>query len=102
MARALLENGEARLRLSRDIYVPPAGEPGLGLLEEALVKAVPAMAVERKVRDAIKAGKLVKPVFGNGLLDKAVDAGVITADERARLREGEAAREEAIQVDAFS
>src|SRR5699024_12531976 len=42
-ARAILEDREARVHLSEDLYLPEAGEIGLGALEAALEKAVRAL-----------------------------------------------------------
>jgi acyl-CoA dehydrogenase len=75
VARALLDDPAARDALTADIYRPSAQEPGLGRLEAALEKAVAALAVEAKIREAVRAGRLD--------------------------REPDEAREEAIQVDAF-
>ncbi len=38
--------------------MPGPGEPGLGELEAALEKAVRAIPVETKLRDAVRAGRL--------------------------------------------
>ncbi|MBI3030163.1 MAG: acyl-CoA dehydrogenase [Candidatus Rokubacteria bacterium] len=100
VARALLEDGEERLRLTSDIYSPPATEPGLGRLEAALHKAVAALAVETKVRDAVRAGRIDRAP-GDALLELGLQAGVITQEERQRIREADEARDEVIQVDAF-
>ena len=40
------EDREERRHLTRDIYVPPPNEPGLGRLEAALDKVLGALAVE--------------------------------------------------------
>src|SRR5439155_5973570 len=58
VARALLEDREERLRLTRDISVPPPHEPGFGRLEAALDKVVDALAVEAKIRDAVRSGRI--------------------------------------------
>ncbi len=100
VARALLEDREERLRLTRDIFVPPPGEPGLGILESALDKAVEALAVEAKLRDAVRAGRIDRGP-GDELADRALEAGIIDRQEREKLRAADAARDEAIQVDAF-
>lgn len=100
VARALVEDEEARQRLTREIHVPGGADPGLGVLEVAFERARAAWEVERKIRDAVRAGALDRAPE-DALADRAVRAGVITAEERAILREAEAAREAAIQVDAF-
>jgi acyl-CoA dehydrogenase len=100
VARALLEDREERLRLTRDIYVPPPDEPGLGRLEAALDKVVDALAVEAMIRDAVRAARIDRAP-GDALADLALQAGVITEEDRRRLRLADEARDEVIQVDAF-
>ena len=100
VARGLLEDREARLSLTADIYVPPPHELGLGRLEDALDHAVAALAVETKVRDAVRAGRLDKAP-GDRLLDRAVEAGIITGEEYQQVVDAAEVRNEVIQVDAF-
>ncbi len=100
VARGLLEDRAARLALTADIYVPPPDEPGLGRLEAALDEAVAALAVETKIRDAVRAGKLDKAP-GDVLLEAAVEAGIITEQERDQVLCADQVRDEVIQVDAF-
>ncbi len=100
VARELLEDREARLHLTQDIYIPPPDEPGLGRLEAALDHAVAALAVETKLRDAVRAGQLDKAP-GDELLEAALAAGIITADERQQVISADQVRNEVIRVDAF-
>jgi acyl-CoA dehydrogenase len=100
VARDILEDREARLHLSEDVFVPPAHEVGLGALEAALDKAVRAIPVETKLRDAVRAGMLDRAP-GYMLDELGRDAGVISAAEYQWLQEAEAARNEVIAVDAF-
>jgi acyl-CoA dehydrogenase len=100
VARDILEDREARLHLSEDVFVPPAHEVGLGALEAALDKAVRAIPVETKLRDAVRAGTLDRAP-GYMLDELGRDAGVISAAEYQWLQEAEAARNEVIAVDAF-
>jgi acyl-CoA dehydrogenase len=99
-ARAILEDREARLNLTQDIYVPGPNEPGLGELEAALDKAVRALPVETKLRDAMRAGRLERAPKDR--LDAlGLAAGIITQEEYDALAEAEAARDAVVQVDAF-
>jgi acyl-CoA dehydrogenase len=100
VARDILEDREARHTLTADVFVPPAGEPGLGSLEAALDKAVRAIPIETKLRDAVRAGTLDRaPGY---LLDElGVAAGVISGAEYDLLNEARDARDEVIAVDAF-
>ncbi len=100
LARGLLEDREVRLCLTRDIYVPSSDEPGLGRLEAALDQTVEALAVETRIRDAIRAGKLDRAP-GDVLLDRAVEAGIITEEDRRKVQAADEVRDEVIQVDSF-
>ncbi|MEX1258606.1 MAG: acyl-CoA dehydrogenase [Gemmatimonadota bacterium] len=100
LARSLLEDRQACLSFTSDIYSPRADEPGLGRLEDALRHAVEAHAVETKVRDAVRAG-LLDRAPGDMLLDRAVALGVIDENERRQVLEADRIRDEVIQVDSF-
>ena len=80
--------------------MPPADEPGLGRLDAALDQAVAALAVEKKIRDAVRAGRLDKAP-GDEMLESAVAAGIINAEERQEVLDADVIRDEVIQVDAF-
>jgi len=100
VARDILENREARTSLTADVFVPPPDEPGLGTLEAALDKAVRAIPIETKLRDAVRAGALDRAP-GYLLDDLGVAAGVISGTEYDLLNEARDARDEVIAVDAF-
>jgi acyl-CoA dehydrogenase len=101
VARALQVPGEQRERLTAGLYVPTDREEALGRIEHAFQLCFEADAVAAKIKDAVRARKLPpgKPL---ALLDQAEAAGVITADEVALVKRAEEARDDAIQVDAFS
>ena len=98
---ARLEDREARHTLTADVFVPPPDEPGLGELEAALERAVGALPIETKLRDAVRAGAIDRaPGF---MLDElGLAAGVITKAEYDALNEARAARDEVVAVDAFT
>ena len=100
VARDILEDRDARRTLTADVFVPPADEPGLGALEAALDKAVRALPIETKLRDAVRAGKLDRAP-GYMLDELGVQAGVISGEEYDLLNEARDARDEVIAVDAF-
>lgn len=56
--------------------------------------------MEAKIRDAVRAGRIDKAP-GNALVELALKAGVITPEEKERLKEADEARDEVIQVDAY-
>jgi acyl-CoA dehydrogenase len=100
VARDILEDREARINLTPDIFVPPPTEVGLGALEAALDKAVRAIPVETKLRDAVRAGKLDRAP-GYMLDEMGLKAGVISQAEYDLIQEADAARNEVVAVDAF-
>jgi acyl-CoA dehydrogenase len=101
VARALLEDRQGRLRLTRDIYLPPPHELGLGRLEAALDRAVAALAVEAKIRDGVRAGRIDHAAGDAMAAEMALASGVITSEEGDRLHAADEARDEVLQVDAF-
>ena len=101
VARGLLEEHDARSGITTGIYIPPAGEPGLGRLEAALHEAVAAHRVETKIRDAVRAGQLDKAP-GDVLLSAALTAGIVSREEYDQMLRADRVRDEVIQVDAFS
>jgi acyl-CoA dehydrogenase len=102
VAEALLENSAVRARLTNGIYLPPRDEPGLGHLEAALEKARRALAVEKRIRAAVRAGTLERRGPGESLALEALQAGVISQEDLNSLREADEARSEAVAVDAFT
>ncbi len=100
VAHALLDDREERLRLTRDIYIPPPTEPGLGRLEAVLDKVMAAAPAQQKVRAAARTKQLARSPKAT-FLDRAVQGGVITAEEMRMIREAEAERDDIIQVDEF-
>jgi acyl-CoA dehydrogenase len=101
VVEALLDVPGVRERLTQAMFVPPAGEVGLGRLEAALVEASAALAVEARIRRAVREGRLEHQP-GDALAQAAVAAGVIGERDLAQLASAERAREEAIAVDAFA
>ncbi|HED64574.1 MAG TPA: acyl-CoA dehydrogenase [Planctomycetes bacterium] len=100
VARALVEGGELRERLTTSMYVPADGEAGLGFLEETLGKILAAKDAWSKIHAATRAKELDRKPKAT-LVERAAEAGIISAEERARIEAAEAARGEAVQVDSF-
>ncbi|MHC5064923.1 MAG: acyl-CoA dehydrogenase [Planctomycetota bacterium] len=100
VARSLQVPGDQRDRLSEGIYLPRDGAVGLGRLEHAMQLCVDAEPVVAKIKEAIRSGKLPK-MRPAQLLEEAANKGVISADDVDKMKKAEAAREEAMQVDAF-
>lgn len=100
VARGLLEDELARERLTDDIYVPDTDEIGLGRMEAALDDTVEGRRVERKLRDAVRAGQIDKAP-GLALAHEGLAADVITRDEFDTLARAAETAAEVIRVDAF-
>ncbi len=101
LARALLDDGEMRRRLTRNIFVPGPDEPGLGRIEAALAVVVLARAARQKLKDATRNGRLA-PGPAATLIERAVAGGIIDAEEADKIGAAVAAQDAAIQVDAFA
>ncbi|NQU60211.1 MAG: acyl-CoA dehydrogenase [Rhodospirillales bacterium] len=100
VARSLLDGNEGRLRLTPDIFIPAPEEDGLGRLEAALEMVVAAKAARDTLREAVRTGKLESQPKET-LVNRAVSAGVVSAEDGKRLEAAEAARDDIIQVDSF-
>jgi acyl-CoA dehydrogenase len=100
IARSILDGGEARAALSRDIYVPKDDDPALGRLERALRLTAECHTSRQRIHEAVKA-KMLPRLEERELYDIAVEKKVITPGQAAALREAAEARWDAIQVDAF-
>jgi acyl-CoA dehydrogenase len=101
IARALLEDRAERERLTSDIFVPDADEPGLGGLEAALDQAVESIQVETKLRDAVREGRLERAP-GPVLAKAGLEAGVITEAEYQQIEDADEIRAIAITVDEYT
>jgi acyl-CoA dehydrogenase len=100
VARILTEPSALRDRLTAGLFVPADLHDPLGRLEDALLKTTAAERVERKLRDAVKDGRL-KVKAETTISDEGVRAGIISDDEADVVRQAAAARREVIRVDEF-
>ncbi len=101
VARIIQTPGPQRDRLTEGIYVPDDPNEALGRLERAFKISYDAAAVDRKIRDAVRAQKLPKG-RPRELVSVALESGIIGAEESRLIEEAEAARNDAIQVDSFT
>jgi acyl-CoA dehydrogenase len=99
-AKLVLEPGTARDRLTSGVFNSKNPADASWVLEQAFLAAVACEPIDRKLRDAVKAGKLV-PHPGVDTAVIALEQGVITADECAQWQRKEALRKNAIKVDDF-
>lgn len=101
VASLLQQGGEARERLTAGIHVPTDESEALGRLEAAFVAVQAADEVARKLRAAVKEGRLPK-LRPRELVERAVAEGVLTQAEAAQVAEAERRRADAIAVDDFT
>jgi len=99
-AGLLLAPSQARDRLTAGMFVPSGMDEPLGRLEDAVVKVIRAEPVEKRVRDAVRAGRLTAG-SEERQLEEGLTAGIITAAEAEIVRQATAARREVIRVDDF-
>ncbi len=100
LAGILLEPGESRDRLTAGMHLPREPREPLGELEDALEKACAAEPVERKLRAAVREGRLASD-REDVLVTAAYNQGIIDEAELKLYQAAAAARERVIQVDAF-
>ena len=100
VARALLDDGNLRHRLTADIFVPDGGEDGIATLEAALDRVVEARNAQRKVQAALRSGRL-DPYPLPTVIERALKAGILSAEEAACSERALRAQDKAIAVDAF-
>lgn len=101
VARALQEPGEQRDRITEGTFIPTDVTDALGRLENAFTLVVQADPIARKVLKAVRKGELPKDRL-DLLVPKAVEAGILTAEEADILKRAEEARTDVIQVDSFT
>lgn len=101
VAQILQQPGQVRDRLTQGIYLPTDLQQTLGRIEHAFALVHQAEPILQKIKAASRAGQLPsgKP---DQLLELAYQAGVINEAEVTLICEAEFARNDAIQVDAFS
>lgn len=101
VAQAMQVQGAQRDRHTAGIFVSEDRADPIGRLEHALRLTQETASIERRLRSAVKAGRLVKAPTPQ-LIAAALAANVITEDEALRLQQAEEARLSAIEVDSFT
>ncbi len=100
VAKLLIEPSASRDRLTAGMYLPRGETDIIGKLEAALDATIAAEPIERKLRDAQRAGHIAGET-AEALAKAAIAAGMLTADERAQLARAARLRDEVIRVDDF-
>jgi acyl-CoA dehydrogenase len=99
-ARIALEPGAARDRLTAGMFISRNESEATGQLEAALLATVACEPIDRKLREAVKAGVVV-PRSGTDTAALAKEKNVITAEELQLWQRKEALRRNVIAVDDF-
>ncbi|CAN1210322.1 acyl-CoA dehydrogenase [Tumidithrix helvetica PCC 7403] len=105
IAKSLQTFGSDRDRLTFGIYIPTDPNEALGRLENAFSLSDRAEIVFQKLKLAMRSGQLLQIKLDSDLdqaIALALSANIISEAEANLLREAELARNDAIQVDAFS
>jgi acyl-CoA dehydrogenase len=100
LARAVLQPGAFRDRLTKGVYVSTDPKDITGVLEDALIKVTGAAEIETKFIRAIKKGVVERRLDRDAISD-AVEKGVLTEAEAATLRLADQATDRVIKVDDF-
>lgn len=100
IARAALQPGEFRDRLTRDIFITRDPNDRLGLLEHTLEKAIAAEEAEKKLERAIRKGD-VHRYYNNDWIAEAEQKGVVSQEEARALAELRDLVARVIAVDHF-
>jgi acyl-CoA dehydrogenase len=100
IARLLMEPNEARARLGQIGFYDDDGKNNFGLLETGLKRCIAAEPVSKKIKQAIKDGKLAQHDYRE-LIERALEAGVITPDEASIAEQAREYRDMIIAVNDF-
>jgi acyl-CoA dehydrogenase len=99
-ARIALEPGAARDRLTAGIYLPKGETDATAVLEAAFLAAVACEPIDKKLREAVRAGAL-ELRSGVDTAQLARERNLISAEEHAQWQRKESLRKRVIMVDDF-
>lgn len=102
VAARIQVDGDQRDRLSAGVYQPEDPTDPQSLLERAFRLAARSGDTLERIRLAVREGRLPRRTPAEDLADAALVLGLITDGEREALRQSEAARDDALQVDSFT
>jgi acyl-CoA dehydrogenase len=105
VAKLLIEPSAARDRLVSGMFIGDPDEP-VGLLERALAATLAAEPLERKVRDAVRSGRIdarLAPGEDTArLVERAVEAGVLNPAEAGAIAAQRVLAARVVRVDDFA
>lgn len=99
-AKAILNPGLLRDRLTDGIFLPKSDDEPLAMLETCLAQVIVAEALETRIRLAKKEGRLTGTT-PEMLLQEALEKQCISADEANALKQVELLRRDVLKVDDF-
>ncbi|RMH42304.1 MAG: acyl-CoA dehydrogenase [Gammaproteobacteria bacterium] len=102
MVQSMVRDSDVRRRLSQFTYVPADANDATGRVEMAFLAVLAAAPAERKLRKAIRQGLVDQAAVRDQQLSQALNNAILTEPEAALIREADARRWDAIQVDDFS
>ncbi len=102
VAASILTPGKQRERLFEGSFVQTDEARGVARMERAMRAVYDAAPLEKKLRAAVKSGKVARSSSTGALLDAAVAAGVMTGQEAQLLQRAEELRNDIVQVDDFT
>jgi len=100
VARAMMEPGGMRERLTRGMYVPPSEEDAVGVLQHALTAILATEPVEQKLRKLARDGKF-QAITAKERLEEALRAGLVTQAEFDAVARARKLKRDVIMVDDF-
>ncbi|MEM7284342.1 MAG: acyl-CoA dehydrogenase domain-containing protein, partial [Pseudomonadota bacterium] len=100
VAKLMINVTESRARLAEGLYTTAEPTNPIGLLEELLPLAIAAEPLERKLRQAVRDGKILEARL-DMQVKAAVEAGVLTKDEAKHLMDVDAKIMNIVDVDDF-
>ena len=100
VARLLLSPSETRDRLTHGIFIASELNEPTGLIEDTLQKVIAAEPAEKKLRAAIKSGKV--PSDHKNIIAQCVELSLMSEEEAQLIEAATAARNLVIQVDDFA
>ncbi len=102
ICKAMMTPGQHRDSLTHLCFTGEGEKDATGLMDRAFIALFNVVEVEKKIVSAQIAGQLPRKEPFDSLVEKALELGVITADEKQRLVDANDLRMRAIQVDSFS
>ncbi|MBX9268496.1 acyl-CoA dehydrogenase [Chromobacterium violaceum] len=100
VARAMMEPGATRERLTRGMYVPKSEADPVGVLDHALQAILATEPVEQKLRKLARDGKF-KSITARERLAEALQTGLINQEEFDAVTRARKLKRDVIMVDDF-